>query len=124
MYSGECKEIFPCLQKDRAEDVFIYDTTQITSPQNGSNPTPELCHPLCKGQHVPLLTKSSPHTIARRLTPLECERLQGFPDKYTNIPGAKDGPRYAAIGNSMAVPVMQWIGQRIDMMDKILKRLA
>ena len=54
----------------------------------------------------------------RRLTPVECERLQGFPDNYTNIPWRKkpespDGPRYKALGNSMAVPVMRWIGQRI-----------
>ena len=50
----------------------------------------------------------------RRLTPMECERLQGFPDRYTAIPKAKDGPRYKALGNSMAVPVMRWIGQQID----------
>lgn len=53
---------------------------------------------------------SSKYTI-RRLTPLECEKLQGFPDGWTDI-GA-DGPRYKAIGNSMAVPVMRWIGNRI-----------
>jgi len=50
----------------------------------------------------------------RRLTPLECERLMGFPDHYTAIPGAADGPRYKALGNSMAVPVMNWIGRQID----------
>jgi len=50
----------------------------------------------------------------RRLTPRECERLQGFPDDYTAIPNAADGPRYKALGNSMAVPVMAWIGKRID----------
>lgn len=54
----------------------------------------------------------------RRLTPRECERLQGFPDDYTDIPyrnkePAPDGPRYKALGNSMAVPVMRWIGERI-----------
>lgn len=53
----------------------------------------------------------------RRLTPRECERLQGFPDDYTLIPyrgkPACDGPRYKALGNSMAVPVMRWIGERI-----------
>jgi DNA (cytosine-5)-methyltransferase 1 len=54
----------------------------------------------------------------RRLTPVECERLQGFPDNYTNItwrkqPESPDGPRYKALGNSMAVPVMHWIGKRI-----------
>jgi DNA (cytosine-5)-methyltransferase 1 len=54
----------------------------------------------------------------RRLTPRECERLQGFPDDYTDIkPKGKDtpdGPRYKALGNSMAVPVMRWIGERIN----------
>ena len=57
----------------------------------------------------------------RRLTPVECERLQGFPDDYTAIPWRKkpadqcpDGPRYKALGNSMAVPVMAWIGKRIQ----------
>jgi DNA (cytosine-5)-methyltransferase 1 len=58
------------------------------------------------------------HMAVRRLTPVECERLQGFPDGYTNIPWrnkpeAPDGPRYKALGNSMAVPVMAWIGRRI-----------
>jgi DNA (cytosine-5)-methyltransferase 1 len=53
----------------------------------------------------------------RRLTPRECERLQGFPDDFTLVPYRKamaaDGPRYRALGNSMAVPVMSWIGRRI-----------
>jgi DNA (cytosine-5)-methyltransferase 1 len=58
----------------------------------------------------------------RRLTPVECERLQGFPDNYTNIPWRKssespDGPRYKALGNSMAVPVMAWIGRRIQQVE-------
>jgi DNA (cytosine-5)-methyltransferase 1 len=56
--------------------------------------------------------------MVRRLTPVECERLQGFPDNYTNIPWRKkpdspDGPRYKALGNSWAVPNVRWIGQRI-----------
>jgi DNA (cytosine-5)-methyltransferase 1 len=54
----------------------------------------------------------------RRLTPRECERLQGFPDDYTLIPGASDGARYRALGNSMAVPVMRWIGERIAEFDR------
>jgi hypothetical protein len=58
----------------------------------------------------------------RRLTPVECERLQGFPDGYTDIrPRGKDtpdGPRYKALGNSMAVPVMRWIGERIAKVDQ------
>ena len=51
----------------------------------------------------------------RKLTPIECERLQGFPDDYTNIKeNCPDGHRYKAMGNSMAVPVMRWIGERIN----------
>ena len=53
----------------------------------------------------------------RRLTPMECERLQGFPDNYTNTPTSSDSTRYKALGNSMAVPVMKWIGQRINEVD-------
>lgn len=70
------------------------------------------------------LTKADVHGVAqtmavRRLTPVECERLQGFPDNYTNIPWRKkdespDGPRYKALGNSWAVPVVRWIGKRIQ----------
>jgi DNA (cytosine-5)-methyltransferase 1 len=50
----------------------------------------------------------------RRLTPMECERLQGFPDGYTHTPTSSDTTRYKALGNSMAVPVMKWIGKRIS----------
>ena len=62
------------------------------------------------------------HMAVRRLTPIETERLQGFPDDYTNIPWrnkleSPDGLRYKACGNSMAVPVMKWIGKRISMFD-------
>jgi DNA (cytosine-5)-methyltransferase 1 len=57
----------------------------------------------------------------RRLTPVECERLQGFPDDYTNIKDkCPDGPRYKAMGNSMAVPVMRWIGERINKVNSLL----
>jgi DNA (cytosine-5)-methyltransferase 1 len=61
----------------------------------------------------------------RRLTPVECERLQGFPDNFSNIPYRKkedspDGPRYKALGNSMAVPVMAWIGKRIQEVSELI----
>jgi len=60
----------------------------------------------------------------RRLTCTECERLQGFPDNYTDVPyrnkPASDGPRYRALGNSMAVPVMRWIGNRIQMLTEVI----
>jgi len=63
--------------------------------------------------HVPNVY--SQYMAVRRLTPVECERLQGFPDNYTNIKeNCPDGLRYKALGNSMAVPVMKWIGKRIN----------
>ena len=77
----------------------------------------------------PCLTAADRHGVStenavRRLTPTECERLQGFPDNYTQIPYRKkdaencpDSPRYKAMGNSMAVPVMKWIGERIEMVE-------
>jgi DNA (cytosine-5)-methyltransferase 1 len=56
----------------------------------------------------------------RRLTPEECEALQGFPRGYTKISDkTADGPRYRALGNSMAVPCMAWIGKRIQMVEEI-----
>jgi DNA (cytosine-5)-methyltransferase 1 len=65
----------------------------------------------------------------RRLTPVECERLQGFPDNWSRISWkgkpedqCPDGPRYKACGNSMAVPVMRWIGERIAAVDATLSR--
>lgn len=64
--------------------------------------------------------------MVRRLTPRECERLQGFPADYTAIPWrgrpadqCPDGPRYKAIGNSWAVPVATWIGARIDAVESL-----
>jgi DNA (cytosine-5)-methyltransferase 1 len=172
---------------------MVFDTTNITSPANGSNPQPgDPCFTLAKGQHAPLLAQpistqdvrpvekaqngkgwnddGTAYTVdthatqgvvaafkggqgsaaggigynenvaptlsaadsgsnrtpalltamqVRRLTPVECERLQGFPDNYTNIPWRKkpeapDGPRYKALGNSWAVPNVRWIGKRIQ----------
>lgn len=67
-------------------------------------------------------------SAVRRLTPRECERLQGFPDDYTNVPyrnkPAADGPRYKALGNSMAVPCMRWIGERIAAVEAIAEQRA
>jgi DNA (cytosine-5)-methyltransferase 1 len=77
------------------------------------------------------LTSGDRHAVGtqsavRRLTPTECERLQGFPDNFTQIPwrnksadDCPDGPRYKAMGNSMAVPVMRWIGERIQMVENL-----
>lgn len=69
---------------------------------------------LTRSQHAAVATGIQ----VRRLTPVECERLQGFPDGWTDVPHrgkpASDSPRYKALGNSMAVPVMRWIGERIN----------
>lgn len=69
-----------------------------------------------------LFTGQAGGLTVRRLTPMECERLQGFPDGWTDIPWkgkphAPDSPRYKALGNSMAVPVMRWIGQGIQLVE-------
>ena len=85
-------------------------------PENGGNAV-EPMHDV-----APCQTATDRHGVAyqmsvRRLTPTECERLQGFPDGWTAVPfrgkPASDGPRYKALGNSMAVPCMAWIGNRI-----------
>lgn len=85
-----------------------------------------------EGQTMSSLVAKGPHAVQhtmaiRRLTPKECERLQGFPDNWTKIPyrnkpakQCPDGPRYKACGNSMAVPVMRWIGKRIQLIDTII----
>jgi DNA (cytosine-5)-methyltransferase 1 len=70
------------------------------------------------GRNTPMI-----HSMqVRRLTPTEAERLQGFPDGWTLVPWrgkeAPDGPRYKALGNSMAVPVMRWIGERIQIVQE------
>lgn len=84
-----------------------------------------------EGDPAYTLQAAHSHAVAsnlsvRRLTPTECERLQGFPDGFTQIPwrgkepeNCPDGPRYKALGNSMAVPVMRWIGERIQAVEAI-----
>lgn len=61
--------------------------------------------------------------VVRRLTPLECERLQGFPDGWTDIEykgkPAPDGARYKALGNSWAVPCARWVGMRLQEVDRL-----
>lgn len=136
-----------------------FDTTQITSKANRSNPKEgDPCHPLQSGAHAPAIAFTergrdqgrtfesqeelayalcnpgsggrthsrqlfTPQMAVRRLTPMECERLQGFPDRYTQVPHrgkeAADGPRYKALGNSMAVPVLKWLGDRIRLIDSL-----
>ena len=79
-------------------------------------------HAMVDGEQVQGVTDGY---AVRRLMPVECERLQGFPDGWTAIPWrgkpaeeCPDTPRYKALGNSMAVPVMRWIGERIAMVEE------
>tara|TARA_R110000772_G_C13256915_1_gene435013 strand:- start:70 stop:378 length:309 start_codon:yes stop_codon:yes gene_type:complete len=92
-----------------------YGIRTANTSSNGWGVQEELTHTLDTAQGVAI----SQAMAVRRLTPVECERLQGFPDNYTNIPWRKkpespDGPRYKALGNSWAVPVVAWIGRRIE----------
>jgi DNA (cytosine-5)-methyltransferase 1 len=97
----------------------------------GFQSTANACDAAAAGVNVSPTQKTDPMAVAsglsvRRLTPTECERLQGFPDSYTQIPwrgkeaeNCPDGPRYKALGNSFAVPVVRWIGERIQAVEAL-----
>lgn len=96
-------------EQQHAVTVPIADTERVGANQTTGGPTEVVAQKDDKGPMA-----------VRRLTPVECERLQGMPDNFTRIPWrgkpadqCPDGPRYRAIGNSMAVPVMRWLGERI-----------
>ena len=142
------RNIAPCLTKTDQHGVAHYPVYSTHPPCIGRAPndgaaycmdsrgqpqavafgvaeSPHLAHCLrsgaSKADKHESTTYVTQHMAVRRLTPVECERLQGFPDTWTQIPWRKkpaeecpDGPRYKALGNSMAVPVMAWIGKRID----------
>ena len=98
-----------------------YGIRTANTSSNGWGIQEEVTHTLDTAQGVAVAQPITPQPTmqVRRLTPVECERLQGFPDNYTNIPWRKkpespDGPRYKALGNSWAVPVVRWIGKRIQ----------
>ena len=120
--AGRIPEHQMVMQPQAVAEPIPYDFFQITAPINRQNRQPgDPCHTLARdnASHATIQTSMQ----VRRLTPRECERLQGFPDDYTLIPhrnkAAADGPRYKALGNSMAVPVMRWIGERIQMVEKL-----
>ena len=98
-YENNLQQAVGFTQCDAARDVGDNISPTLRSGGNGGYPA----HSVATNMAV------------RRLTPVECERLQGFPDNYTNIrENCPDGARYKALGNSMAVPVMRWIGERIN----------
>ncbi len=109
--------------------ISVFDPNQITSKTNRSIPKNEISHTLPAASNSPVVFGNN--WSVRRLMPVECERLQGFADSYTQIPwrnkesdNCPDGPRYKALGNSMAVNVMRWIGQRIEMVEDVFQRAA
>jgi len=110
---------------DTGQDYHhVPNVLQYSTMAFGVNEQPYTGHCLRSGASRADKHESTTYVVAsavRRLTPTECERLQGFPDGYTAIPWKNkatdqclDGPRYKALGNSMAVPVMRWIGERIQ----------
>ena len=108
-------QVTPTPDKSKTPAVAVSDPARTLSARHDSSP--------CDDRSPNFLAQAS---AVRRLTPKECERLQGFPDDYTQIPyrnklaeNCPDGPRYKAMGNSMAVPVMRWIGERISMVDAL-----
>ena len=78
------------------------------------------CNGNATGRNAPLMREG---LSVRRLTPVECERLQGFPDGWTDVPWRRgrspDTLRYRAVGNAMSVNVMEWLGERIALVDSL-----
>lgn len=106
----------PCVMMEEKAMAFAQNTRDEVRYQNGDG---QIVGALAAQPGMKQTTYIKTNTVVRRLTPVECERLQGFPDGYTNIPwkgkpSSPDGRRYKALGNSMAVPVMRWIGRRIE----------
>jgi DNA (cytosine-5)-methyltransferase 1 len=95
---------------------FIFKASYFTRGKDGAPSTvsPPLSADADKGDQDPIVFDG---VHVRRLTPLECERLQGFPDEYTSIPNATDTSRCRSLGNTMAVPCMAWLGRRIAAVD-------
>jgi DNA (cytosine-5)-methyltransferase 1 len=113
-------DIVPTIDKGKSDGLAVaFDTyNQSIGPVTHALRNPNGTY----GDALPAIHSGM---AVRRLTPRECERLQGFPNDYTLIPVGKrgkfaaDGPRYKAIGNSMAVPCMSWLGGRIQTVDNL-----
>jgi len=118
MYALTANDLHMVFQKGTAVDLYNQELTgDVHCPLRTAG-----------GHGAPAVMQDVAGIVSkvRRLTPMECERLQGFPDNYTQIAWrgkpveeCPDSHRYKALGNSMAVPVMRWIGERIDMLDSI-----
>jgi DNA (cytosine-5)-methyltransferase 1 len=119
---GWNEDISFTLNNTDVHGVAIAFEPGIAQREGGDNRFVEDLSPTIRSNMGDNQVAAAYHLSVRRLTPIECERLQGFPDNHTMIPWRKkpaedcpDGPRYKAMGNSMAVPVMNWIGKRIQM---------
>ena len=120
-------EYIPMVMK--TSEPVVYNGAQITSPINASNPQKgDPCHSLTNDNRN-YLVEGNMDAVVRRLTPMECERLQDYPDHWTDIgewtdsKGKKhkdaDSPRYKALGNSIALPFWEWMAKRmIKQLDK------
>lgn len=126
---SESPEVAHCLRSGASKADKHESTTYVAAPCSAFR-TSGNCGVYETGDKTDALTTGTDRTstilqtpyAVRRLTPTECERLQGFPDGHSMIPWRNkpadqcpDGPRYKALGNSMAVPVMHWIGKRIQL---------
>ena len=115
-------DVTPTLDKSKTPAV-AFAQNQVGEVREGDVANTLNTNFNASGRNTPMLRQAS---AVRRLTPVECERLQGFGDNYTQIPwrnkpaeSCPDGPRYKAMGNSMAVPVMTWLGERISMVNAL-----
>lgn len=84
--------------RQRVDQFVEQDVASTESARQHKDATDLICQPDTKQRQ-----------LVRRLTPLECERLQGFPDGWTDIPGASDSARYKALGNSVAIPCVTFV---------------
>ena len=137
---GQLAVAFNLRDREGGSQPEASDVASVRAASGGSSRS-YVAHSVCLGsdpinseERAQPLTcrKGDPGTVSyvagvRRLTPRECERLQGFPDDYTLIPyrgkSAADGPRYKALGNSMAINVMSWVGERIQLVNGLIRDL-
>jgi DNA (cytosine-5)-methyltransferase 1 len=126
---GQPSEVVPALNGADAGTTSdmrpcVFKTDQKPESHGDLCPTLQQPSPSGGGQQHAVMVAST----IRRLTPRECERLQGFPDDYTLVSyrgkPAADGPRYKALGNSMAVPCIRWILMRIEAVDRQQQTVA
>ncbi len=106
-------------------DTYVKDDGSIGTADKGPLIETEVTFMIAASHDQTLFDGTSGEYVVRKLTPTECERLQGFPDGWTDVPykgkeHPADTPRYKALGNSMAVPCMRWLGERIQMVQDII----